>query len=389
MPDEQRVSEAVSAHGDLLRLTLAEMYLEGLLVRRDALRAARLLEDVGGPLRGEACLLLGRLRRDGIGGLERHPEEAEKLFAEGALLSDACRNECGRPRDFSEESARLLAGALEGEDVEAMYSYGLLHIDGWVTDRGQGGDRSIAVEYLRKAADRGHVKSMVALANLLRDGFSDGKKLFWQPEDAVWLYLQAAKSGDVEGMLGLGLMFFDGIGVQQDLDQARSWFARAKEMLDASEEDSPLVQVRRAMCSGGSLWTDCVVCGAMDLGDARLQIRLARMLTAGSGVPEEARAARHMLGEASGSMEDVVASWQATLDLACAELGTPSQDGAVRTIFSLADHGVAMAMVMAARLLISGTGCGQDIPRAVDLLRRAEAAGNIQAAELLEAAGLA
>lgn len=86
----------------------------------------------------------------------------------------------------------------------------------------QDGDVIGAMTVLRKAADAGHAKSQVLLAEVL-----DRAEL---NEEAVSYYRKAADQGDPDGMFGYGAMLAAGEGVKaKDPVEGRRWIFRAAE----------------------------------------------------------------------------------------------------------------------------------------------------------------
>lgn len=84
----------------------------------------------------------------------------------------------------------------------------------------QDGDIVAAMPALRNAANAGHVKAQVLLAELLRRSEFD--------EEAANLYLRAAEKGDADGMFGYGVMMAAGEGVKKkDVPEGRRWIRKA------------------------------------------------------------------------------------------------------------------------------------------------------------------
>lgn len=86
----------------------------------------------------------------------------------------------------------------------------------------QEGDIVAAMPALRTAANAGHVKAQVLLAELLRRSEFD--------EEAAALYRRAADQGDADGMFGYGVMVAAGEGVKKkDVTEGRNWIRKAAE----------------------------------------------------------------------------------------------------------------------------------------------------------------
>ncbi|MBF0142301.1 MAG: sel1 repeat family protein [Magnetococcales bacterium] len=73
----------------------------------------------------------------------------------------------------------------------------------------------------QKAADAGHIKGMVLLADILDRAEEDAEALKW--------YRKAADGGSAEAALGLGKMLANGEGGKKDPDEARKWILKAVE----------------------------------------------------------------------------------------------------------------------------------------------------------------
>lgn len=85
------------------------------------------------------------------------------------------------------------------------------------------GDMTGAMTALRKAANAGHVKAMVLLAQVL-----DGSEF---DEEAVRYYRKAAEAGDPDGMFGLGAMTVAGEGMKaKDTAEGMRWIRKAAEL---------------------------------------------------------------------------------------------------------------------------------------------------------------
>jgi len=87
----------------------------------------------------------------------------------------------------------------------------------------QAGDVVGAMPGLRKAANAGHAKAQVLLAELLDRAEFD--------EEAVAYYRKAADQGDADGMFGYGVMVAAGEGVKKkDPLEGRRWIRKAAEL---------------------------------------------------------------------------------------------------------------------------------------------------------------
>lgn len=103
------------------------------------------------------------------------------------------------------------AGAIAGPDED--YAAGFKSF--------QQNDIVGAMGPLRSAANAGHAKAQVLLAEILDRSEFD--------EDAVALYRKAADQGDPDGMFGLGAMTAAGEGTKKDVLEGRRWILKAAE----------------------------------------------------------------------------------------------------------------------------------------------------------------
>lgn len=92
---------------------------------------------------------------------------------------------------------------------------------------------------LRKAAEDGHVESMIQLGRLLSTRNNTPKEV---AQAAKWVQL-AASTGNPDGMCELGRFYRDGIGLAQNSVRAYVWFSRAAAAnhLNAMQERDDLV----------------------------------------------------------------------------------------------------------------------------------------------------
>lgn len=86
----------------------------------------------------------------------------------------------------------------------------------------QDGDVVGAMPGLRNAANAGHPKAQVLLAELLDRAEID--------EEAAGYYSKAAEQGDADGMFGYGVMLAAGEGVKKNLLDGRHWINKAAEL---------------------------------------------------------------------------------------------------------------------------------------------------------------
>lgn len=119
---------------------------------------------------------------------------------------------------------RELLKCAEEEGPEAWFAIGHAYSHGW----GPARDRFAGQAWFRRAADEGHSRSMVRLANSLSRTPTEGE----QEEAIEWLE-KAAALGDASGMVFLGFAYREGKGVPLDSEQAAAYFIKAFEAGDS------------------------------------------------------------------------------------------------------------------------------------------------------------
>jgi TPR repeat protein len=130
------------------------------------------------------------------------------------------------------------------EDSEAQFVRGVAYVKG----DGVPKDEKLAAEWLRKAAERGHLKSRILLAAMYREGVGVAK----DEVQAVHWTREAAAQGDAAAQYSLAMSYATGAGLAKDEQRAAIWFLRAAEQ-----------------------------------GHARAQMRLGVIFGKGTGVPQD------------------------------------------------------------------------------------------------------
>ena len=167
----------------------------------------------------------------------------------------------GGPRD-RDGAVALLESAAKLGHVAACYNLALLYLGGAEVGR----DFGRAAELLRTAADAGSPEAQYALATLYKEGRG-------VPQDAVMaakLLGSAAASGNLDAMVEFGIARFNGTGIEKDEAAAAEIFVKA------ARRGSPIAQNR-----------------------------LARILSAGRGLPVDPVAATkwHIISKAGGESD--------------------------------------------------------------------------------------
>jgi TPR repeat protein len=94
-------------------------------------------------------------------------------------------------------------------------------------------DTQKGIPWLRKAAEQGNIESQFVLSTVYEHGY--GGLPVDHAESFKWA-LQAAQHGHVVAQHNVGGDYLDGMGVSQDLEQARYWYTRAAEQGFAHSE---------------------------------------------------------------------------------------------------------------------------------------------------------
>ncbi|MDD4393309.1 MAG: trypsin-like peptidase domain-containing protein [Desulfobacterales bacterium] len=138
------------------------------------------------------------------------------------------------------DTVKILA---EQGDAEAQFNMAMMYGNG----KGVPKDLKEAVHWLKKAAERGHIKAQSCLGGLYVDG---DEGLPQDYEKGVYWYTKAAEAGETEVQWNLGAMYDLGAGIPQDSKKAMYWYNKA-----AKEEGEDSI-----FCTIGSLfyWGDGV-----------------------------------------------------------------------------------------------------------------------------------
>ena len=166
--------------------TKSVCYLNGLGVGKDENRAVSLLRDAAekGSVRAKSNL--------------------------GALLMET------KP----EEAFVLLKDASEEQDPGAMCNLGLMYEMGLSVNV----DIKTAEAYYRQATEMGYAPAYYHLAMLAVDGHIDLKEA-----DPRGLLAEAGENGCGEAFLALGIIYYDGNGVEPDMEIASNYFRAGSE----------------------------------------------------------------------------------------------------------------------------------------------------------------
>ena len=215
---------------------IAEIYKDGVSVKRDPAEAARwyrLAADAGDR---QATFALGLMLLTGAPGVPKDRTGAATLFEKAAAQGHAgalynlgvmaIEGDGSSQPDFAKAADFFRRSADAGDD-DGAYSYGVLLRDG----RGIPLDIAAAARWLKRAADGGVIAGEVEYAIMLFNGVGVDK----DEAGAAKLFLKAAAKNNPIAQNRLAHLYATGRGVAKDLVQAAAWhrFAKAAGINDA------------------------------------------------------------------------------------------------------------------------------------------------------------
>jgi hypothetical protein len=151
-----------------------------------------------------------------VGGKPGEPEDAEGQNSLGVMYRDGQ----GVARD-DKLAVQWFRKAAEKGHARAQSNLGWCYEYG----RGVAKDEKEAVRWYRKAAEKG---AAIAQSNLA-GCYEDGRGVAKDEKEAVRWYRKAADQGDAHSQNGLGLMYGEGRGVARDDKEAVAWYRKAAE----------------------------------------------------------------------------------------------------------------------------------------------------------------
>ena len=186
------ISKAVSIGNDPEHMfTLSVLYLKGEGVERDEKRSLELLRKAEKLGSVDAKANLGAMYLSGEG----LPKDEKRAFG-------------------------LLKEAAEDQDCSAMCNLALMYEQGIVVEK----DMRTAISYYKQAADLGYPPAFYHLGVLVGEGEADLGDI-----DPVGLLETAGSDGNIDALYRLGVMYYDGDGVEQDFDMASQYFRAGAE----------------------------------------------------------------------------------------------------------------------------------------------------------------
>ena len=304
-------------------------------------RAFPLFEELAEENNSRALFFLGVLHGHGLGHVKRDQEKSLTALEKSAVT--------GEPGAWVELASllyrraeeivavdetlnhRILEKATAG-DVISQYELGVLCINGWGVEQDiEGGSM-----WLKRAADAGFFMAMDDLGVLYKErALGKGKE-----KDAWSYFLRAAGLGYRGGEFHLGECYYEGIGVEPDLEKAVTCYKRA------------------------------LAHGSMEAADA-----LGTMAVLGEGIPVDEKAALTYFRTAVKG--GYIASLYKLGDCYYYGRGTAQDFGRARDLFEKAwDNGDKAAAVRMGTIYLSGLGVEQDSRKAVNWFTQSAESGD-------------
>ena len=280
--------------------------------------------------------------------------------------------------------------AAEQGIAEAQFNLALCYSQGKGVEESQ----SEAVRWYRAAAEQGDQKAAEALARLRKkeaaEAFNLGLACHEKGDyvQAAQYFRTAAELGLTTAQCRLALCYFEGEGVEQDLDMAFLWVERASEQgLESAAELLKLLKAAKDHpfdLGFACLATEDFVQAARFFriaaaqGDAKAQFNLALFYQQGLGVEQNGSEAFHWYHEAA---EQGVAEAQFNLALCYQQgLGVEQNDSeAVHWYHKAAEQGIAEAQFNLALCYQQGEGVEKNQSEAVHWYRAAAEQGYVGA----------
>lgn len=304
-------------------------------------RAFPLFEELAEENNSRALFFLGVLHGHGLGHVKRDQEKSLTALEKSAVT--------GEPGAWVELASLLYRRAEEivavdetlnhrilekatARDVISQYELGVLCINGWGVEQDiEGGSM-----WLKRAADAGFFMAMDDLGVLYKErALGKGKE-----KDAWSYFLRAAGLGYRGGEFHLGECYYEGIGVEPDLEKAVTCYKRA------------------------------LAHGSMEAADA-----LGTMAVLGEGMPVDEKAAFTYFRTAVKG--GYIASLYKLGDCYYYGRGTAQDFGRARDLFEKAwDNGDKAAAVRMGTIYLSGLGVEQDSRKAVNWFTQSAESGD-------------
>jgi tetratricopeptide (TPR) repeat protein len=135
------------------------------------------------------------------------------------------------------EAYKFFKLAADQGNAGAMNNLAAFYMNGLGVSR----DYSLGIKWLKMAAENGFVGAQVNLGQIYSKGEYDQKKDY--PQALKWLKMAAAQ-GNPRGEFLLGLMYWDGLGTQINLDEAKKLLSAAAKHGEKDAKDA-LIEMER------------------------------------------------------------------------------------------------------------------------------------------------
>jgi TPR repeat protein len=350
-----------------------------------------------------ALLALGRHVRDGV-LIDRDVPLALKLF-DRASISDnmtayyeyartALSHQDVITDGMLQSAIDRLRNAAERGHIKASVAMG----DALLRGQGIPESQAAAMEWYRRAAESGSPVAYIRLGDVYA-GRSAGLEA---PRALEW-YRKAAEANSSIAMVRLGKMFNEGRGVPQDQALAATWFSRAaaagsgaamvelsslysraggpghfnlardalEKAIRAGDVRAPIALAKLYLVRGERALAEMTLKRSADGGSAEAALNLAELYLSGQATAEQLSAARRWLAFAEKSM---ARDDDQASRIASMYLRLPdagSIEHGSSTLEALVRKNSADAMTLLATALLQGPGIQRDPVRAEALFRRA------------------
>ncbi|RHZ79850.1 hypothetical protein Glove_140g77 [Diversispora epigaea] len=216
-----------NANKEISTISLADMYSDGLGVKKDAKKAFQIYSKVADEGSSIAMNFVACCYEDGD-GVEKNEENAFKLYlksiergniAAQSNVSSCYENGLGITKDVTKSFQWALKSSLAG-NINAMVDVG------WHYDNGVSvcKDKKEAFKWYLKAAEKGHPTAQYNLGIFYANGHGiniDQVKAF------EWF--KKAAENDADGQYRLGKCFYEGFGTKEDIVNSIYWLNKATE----------------------------------------------------------------------------------------------------------------------------------------------------------------
>ncbi|RHZ79856.1 hypothetical protein Glove_140g79 [Diversispora epigaea] len=217
-------------------ISLANMYLDGLGVKKDAKKAFQIYNNLADKGSLIALNTVAFCYEYGF-GVEKNKEKAFELYLKSAekgyLIAQSNvggfhGNGTGITSDEAKGFQWVIKSALAG-NIDAMFNVG------WHYDNGisVGKDEKETVKWYLKGAEKGDSSAQYNLGYCYKNGYGvniDQVKAF------EW-FKKVAENDDADGQYELGKCFYEGYGTKKDIVNAICWLNKAKENGDTDADE--------------------------------------------------------------------------------------------------------------------------------------------------------